>query len=315
MTPIQTKSPPYPKPGPIGGGLIREVISFARSHNKMTLPIGSHILIGVSGGCDSVALAHLLVHFGRRIVPRSRISLLHVNHGWRGKESNADELFVKRLGKKWNVPVITHRLNFSKYHDPKKSWENEARELRKDLFARDAEKHKALVFTAHQADDQAETLLWRLFTGAASTHGGGVIFRHGVEVRPFLRCRKTLIKNYLLEVDQNYREDATNQSDRFMRARMRTELMPAIEKLFPRSIEHLVQLALSVQADRPNLGSPPSIPYDILIKTAGLKMRRPHFETLSQKLVAKKSWCGEIHLPGGWKLICQPPVKWTLERI
>ena len=215
-----------------------------------------------------------------------------------------------------------HHLDSLANHDSKKSWEDEAREFRKEIFTREAEKftreeekHPALVFTAHQADDQAETLLWRLFTGAAQTHGGGVIFHHGVEMRPFLTCRKALIKSYLHEVGQSYREDATNQSDRFLRARMRSQLMPAIEKLFPRAIDHLVSLALSAQAGITNLDNTPMNPYDTLIAAAGLKVRRPHFKILSEKLVAKKSWCGEIHLPGGWKLICQPPEKWILERI
>jgi tRNA(Ile)-lysidine synthase len=328
MRQIQAKSTRYPKPGPIGGGLIREVISFLKSQN-LKLPLTSHILIGLSGGCDSVGLAHLLVHYGRRIVPRSQITLLHVNHGWRGKDSDADESFVKKLGKKWKVPVMTHRLN-PLDRNTKKSWEDEARKSRKEIFAREVQKHSdktqgqsALVFTAHQADDQAETLLWRLFTGAAQTHGGGVVFRHGIELRPFLTCRKALIQSYLKEVDQSYREDATNQSERFLRARMRAQLMPEIEKLFPRAIDHLVQLALAAQAgvlgenpnSESNLGNAPLNPYDTLIAAAGLRVRRPHFEILSQKLVAKKSWCGEIHLPGGWKLSCQPPEKWILERI
>jgi tRNA(Ile)-lysidine synthetase-like protein len=329
----QAKTARYPKPGPVGGNLTREVISFLKSQN-LKLPLSSHILIAVSGGSDSIGLAHLLVHFGRRIVPRSQISLLHVNHGWRAKESDADEDFVNDLGKRWKIPVIVHRLDPLKNHNSKKSWEDEARGFRKEIFACEAAKRdSALVFTGHQADDQAETLLWRLFTGAAETHGGGVAFHHGVEMRPFLTCRKALIKNYLLEVDQSYREDATNQSDRFMRARMRSQLMPAIEKLFPRAIEHLVRLALSAQVgidkltlesseakdlarkQNSNLGNTPLNPYDTLIAAAGLKMRRPHFKILSEKLVAKKPWCGEIHLPGGWKLICQPPDKWILERI
>src|SRR4051812_30738153 len=99
----------YPKPGPVGGRLIREVISFLKKQN-FQLPITSHILIGVSGGSDSVGLAHLLSHFGRRIVSPSQITLLHVNHGWRGKESDLDEAFVKDLGNRWGVPVVTHKL-------------------------------------------------------------------------------------------------------------------------------------------------------------------------------------------------------------
>jgi tRNA(Ile)-lysidine synthase len=209
---------------------------------------------------------------------------------------------------------MVHRISGAKNHDSKKSWEDEARILRKDIFALEAQKHQALVFTAHHADDQAETMLWRLFTGAAHTHGGGVAFHHKNEVRPLLRVRKAQIKNYLKEVGQDYREDSTNQSATFLRARMRSELMPQLERIFPRAVDQLVKLALSAQLESGSLGDTPNAPYDILFKAAGLKPRRPHFEILSQKLVANKSWCGEVHLPGGWILKRLSPDKWILER-
>src|SRR4051812_45912614 len=86
---------PYPKPGPVGGRLIRTMIATLREAG-VVLPITSDILCAVSGGADSLALAHLLAHYGRRIVPRPReqLTLLHINHGWRGRASNADARFV-----------------------------------------------------------------------------------------------------------------------------------------------------------------------------------------------------------------------------
>src|SRR4051794_22839086 len=80
------------KPGPTGGALIRTVVGFLRQF-QIQLPIDSHILIAVSGGADSVGLAHLLVHYGRRVIDRSKIRLLHINHGWRADESDQDEDF------------------------------------------------------------------------------------------------------------------------------------------------------------------------------------------------------------------------------
>jgi tRNA(Ile)-lysidine synthetase-like protein len=298
---------PYPKPGPIGGRLIRDVIAFMRNQG-VQLPLSSHILIATSGGSDSVALAHLMTHFGRRVVAPSRISLLHINHGWRGNESDLDELFVKDLGKRWGVPVLVQRLKPPK-EGLGQSLEDEAREARKKIYDRLAKKHEAVVLTAHQADDLAETLLWRLFTGAAQTHGGGVAFRHGVEIRPFLTIRKPEIKKYLQEVREIFREDATNFSDRFLRARMRSRLMPEAEKIFPRVVQHLGKLALQAQAETQRAESgmnPLGMGFDapsFLIHAAGLKVRRPHLTLIFEKLVAKRPWYGEIHLPGGWKLI------------
>ncbi len=293
----------YPKPGPIGGRLIREVIAFLRSQS-IELPLTSHILIATSGGIDSVGLAHLITHFGRRIVPRSKMTLLHVNHGWRGKESDADEDFVKELGSQWNIPVLCRRLS-SPAPESKRSWEEMARDARKQIFAHESKRLDAPVFTAHQSDDLAETVLWRLFTGAAQTHGGGIVFHHGVEYRPLLKIRKKEIKAYLEEVGQSYREDSTNSSSRFLRARMRAALMPEVEKIFPRAIGHLVKLALNAQNQSSNEFS--ILPPETLFRALGLKARRPHLDMIIEKMVAKKSQCGEIQLPGGWRLVREPP--------
>lgn len=304
---------PYSKPGPLGGRLIREVISFMRKQG-VSLPIPSHILIATSGGIDSMAMAHLLTHYGRKIVEKENVILLHINHGWRGEESDLDARFVKDAGKRWGVPVIVRKLK-PPVHGSGQSWEEQARTGRKKIFDQLALKYRATLFTAHQADDLAETLLWRLFTGAAQTHGGGVAFSFGVEMRPFLSLRKSVLKQYLVEVHESFREDATNLSDRFLRAKMRKKLMQEIERLFPKAIDHLGSLALEAQKRdssshglheeesqlHSQLHSQDAI--ETLIRAAGIKARRPHLTAIMEKLVAKKLWYGEIHLPGGWKLI------------
>lgn len=223
----------YPSPGPVGGRLIRVLVASARSAG-LKLPLTSHILCACSGGVDSVALAVLLAKYGRRVGGVAGISLLHVNHGWRGKESDADERFVVKLGKTLGVPVRVRRIG----EKPKKgeSWEAHARSLRKAIYLEEAAE-KGLVFTGHQADDQAETRLWRLFTGAFATLGEGILPRHGVEVRPLLGVRRSDLVAFLKEEKQIWREDATNQDPRFLRARMRRELMPVIEAIFPGAID------------------------------------------------------------------------------
>jgi len=310
-TPSAPAKSPYPTPGPLGGRLIRDVVGFIRSQN-VQLPITSHILIAVSGGSDSVALAHLLVHYGRRIVPCAQISLLHINHRWRAQESDSDERFVKNLGKTWGIPVITKRLKPPSL-DSKDSWEELARNARKRIYRQLG----GPVFTAHHADDLAETLLWRIFTGAAQTHGGGVAFHHGIEMRPVLKIRKAQLKAYLNEVKQPYQEDASNLSERFLRARMRMQLMPIAEKLFPKMVEHLVKLGLEAQKSAV-AETETDRPVETLIQAAGLKLRRAHWNTIFEKTKMKKPWYGEIHLPQGWVLKCQkssvPSERWVLER-
>ena len=291
----------YPKPGDQGGRLMRHLISFLRSKG-MQLPIDSDILIAISGGPDSVALAHLLVHYGRRVVSRSKITLLHVNHHWRAEESRQDEEFVKSLGDLWRVPVRIRHLNPPTPMD-RESWEDLARAGRKLIFQEESQRlGGALVFTGHQADDLAETVVWRFFTGNLDSHGSGIYFRHEAEVRPLLAVRKKQLLSYLEEVKQSYQLDSTNESERFLRSRMRKALMPEVEKLFPRAIEHLVQFALNVQGGQ----AMDSLGWQAqrlqlrqlqarVFKETGIKMRRNHLNQMSHSR--------EIHLPGGWVLM------------
>ena len=355
-----TRQNPYPKPGATGGRLIREVLRLlsefpsdrraAEAHRGEELngrnrlgPLDSDILIvAVSGGADSIALAHLLIHYGRRVASREQIRLLHINHGWRGTESDADAAFVKACARKWRVPIVIKKLKPPKVGQGQ-SWEEEARSARKKIFAAEAKRLAATVVTAHHADDLAETVLWRILTGAHETHGGGIAVRHGVELRPCLRIRKDLLKQYLKEEGEAWREDSTNYGGRFLRARMRSQLMPELEKLFPRAIERLVTLALDAQrvtgsvtrsrcvgsADSagsnercPPLESPVELfelddtfAPELLLQAAGIKIRRPHWELLRTKLAAGKLWKGEIHLPGGWKLLRMKRDQWVLEKM
>ena len=309
------KGPPirYPKPGPMGGRLIREMIAFLRE-SGVHLPITSHILCAVSGGPDSVALVHLLSKYGRRVGDSKRIRILHVNHAWRGKASDRDEKFVCDLARQLGVRFTAMRLKPPKRNG--QSWEDEARRARKEIFRKQAVKHHGgVIFTAHQADDLAETLLWRLFTGSAATHGGGIIVQDGPEIRPFLRIRKSDLMEYLKEEGQGFRTDSTNRGGRFLRARMRARILPSIEREFPKAIEHLVRAGLKAQnaglgndvpieaqSSEPLAHSSEPLAQRSLFGAAGLRLRRSHWEALSEKAKEEPQWTGEIHLPDGWIL-------------
>jgi tRNA(Ile)-lysidine synthase len=159
-----------------------------------------------------------------------------VNHGWRGRESDGDEKFVRALAKKLGVGFQSHRL--AEKPVPGESWEAHARTLRKEIFRLEsAALGGAPVFTAHTADDQAETRLWRFLTGAFATLGAGIMPRHGAELRPLLQVRREDLRAFLREERQRWREDSSNRDPRFLRARIRKDLMPVIEAIFPRAVE------------------------------------------------------------------------------
>ncbi len=233
----------YPVPGPMGGRLIRAVISSLRRDCGLVLPIDSDILIAVSGGSDSVALAHLLIRYGRRVVSPDRISILHLNHGWRGEESDGDELWVKKLGASWGISVKGVRLLDPKTRPARVSPEEYARALRKSEYAR----HRAQggwVLTAHHADDLAETLIWRFLTGGFPNQARGILpVTQDGELRPLLRVSKEDLRAFLREEGVLWREDRSNAEGHLLRSQMRHELMPVIERLFPGYRRHLIRLA------------------------------------------------------------------------
>lgn len=231
------RKPAYPVPKEQGGRLARGLVKRLREIG-VELPLASHILCACSGGADSVALAILLARYGRRVGAPANISLLHVNHGWRGAESDADERFVQRLGTKLGVGVITHRLKEKPAAGD--SWEAHARHFRKQIFQAESERLAgAIILTAHTADDQAETRIWRLFTGAFKELGQGILPRHRAEVRPLLGVRREELRVFLREEKQRWREDSSNSDPRFLRAKMRQELMPVLERLFPQAISSI----------------------------------------------------------------------------
>lgn len=303
----------YPKPGKVGGLLIRKVISFLRSQN-VELPLTTHILIALSSGSDSVALALLMARYGRRIAPRSNLSFLHINHQWRGEASQEDENFARSLAQKLDVPFHAVRLDPPSVSIPEgSSWEEVARNQRKEIFHKYAAERDGVVFTAHHAHDLAETVLWRVLTGSTETHGGGICFRHESEMRPLLSIRKDLLREFLQEEGQMWKEDSTNHSGRFLRSRIRSELMPTIEALFPKAVENLTRLGLEAQKGASETSSVATgasgqeLPLEAFFGMSGLRPRRAHWKQwqAARGKDGSDAMClsSEIELPGGWRLL------------
>jgi tRNA(Ile)-lysidine synthetase-like protein len=264
-----------------------------------------------------MALAELLIKYGRKVADPGKIRIIHINHRWRKEESDADENFVRAAAREWKVPITIVRLKPPGTKVTGDSLEDRARKARKRIFERLSEKYRAPVLTAHHADDLAETLIWRLMTGTASTHGGGISFQSGVELRPFLKIRKQVLKEFLIEAGKSWREDRTNFEGRFLRSRLRSTAMPALEALFPRMVERLVEQGLNAQKKTSKSSeTDPSL----LFSAAGLELRRAHFdilEKLKRRVEAGESKRGEWNFERGWKLKWESTSqvqRWILER-
>jgi len=219
------------------------VLRTIRKHG-MVRP-GDHVLVGASGGADSTALLFCL----HRLAPRLGISLsvAHLNHGLRGAESDADEAFVRKLSKTLGLPFCSEALAKNELRSPTRgNLEEAARNARYDFLKRAARLAGASrIAVGHSRNDQAETVLLRLFRGSGIE---GLAAIHpvveGAVIRPLLECGRPDILGYLESRRIEFREDSSNRDLRFRRNRLRQEWIPYLEKNFnPRLVQTLAREA------------------------------------------------------------------------
>ena len=199
------------------------------------VPETGPLLIGVSGGVDSMVLLHLLYP-----LCGSRLVVCHVNHGLRGEASDGDEEFVRSHCRKWELSFVSCRGEVAvRAERDKVSVELAAREFRYDCFSRWAEEYGASVlFLAHHANDQAETVLFNLCRGSAGLAGiRSVSERRGLRlVRPLLGVARRDIQAYAGRHGLTWREDATNEQPVAVRNEIRAEVVPALERIMGRDV-------------------------------------------------------------------------------
>jgi tRNA(Ile)-lysidine synthase len=190
---------------------------------------GKLLVLAFSGGADSMALFKALLEVGHPFVAA------HIDHGWR--ESSEDEaLWLKELAESKGIPFYLRTLTTADFYG---NWEESARKQRLQFFNEvRLEVSAAAVILAHHADDQAETVLKRLFEGAfvSGLEGMSSETRWGevVLLRPFLTLPKSALIASLEGMP--YIEDATNASSQYLRGRMRTTLMPTLSAQFGKEV-------------------------------------------------------------------------------
>lgn len=209
---------------------------------------GQHLLIAVSGGPDSTALASVLT----RLAPkwRLRLTAVHVNYRLRGAESDEDEASVISFCKGRKLPLRVLRLAVAK-RSGQSSLQALAREARYDAMKRLAEEIEAdRIAVGHTADDQAETMLLWMLRGAGLTGLAGMPFvRDSTVIRPLLAVTRKQVLSYLKQEKLSYREDSSNATERYKRNRIRHELMPILSSLSPKIVTHLQQSAELLRED------------------------------------------------------------------
>lgn len=208
------------------------------------------LLVGLSGGADSVALLHSLCACRKNGQLRS-LCAAHLHHGIRGASADADAAFCEALCRQWQVPLVMGHVDAPGYAKAKgQGLEQAARELRYAFLREQAAKFGAdAIAVAHHADDQAETLLLHLMRGSGRTGLAGMRMRTGDIVRPLLHTRRRDIEAYLAENGLSACSDETNALLDAARNRVRHELLPEMERFNPRIREALCRLAEHMAAD------------------------------------------------------------------
>lgn len=208
------------------------------------------VAVALSGGADSVALALLLAELAAQVDWRLA-GLIHVHHGLRGAEADADAAFCCDLAARLSLPIEVVAVDVpAALAASAGSLEATARTLRYAAFDAAAGRLGAsVVATGHTADDQAETVLLRLLRGAGSRGVAAIRQRRGMYARPLLGCRRAELRAWLDWSGESWREDSSNASTDVPRNRLRQEVMPVIEAAWPGGVRALARFAEAAAAD------------------------------------------------------------------
>jgi tRNA(Ile)-lysidine synthase len=214
------------------------------------------VLVAVSGGADSVALARGLHEL--KLSGEGRLVIAHFNHRLRGAESDGDQAFVESLAAELGLAVVAGERERGRGGEGEKGCSEESlRELRYEFLARAAEQAGArYVVSAHTADDQVETVLHNILRGTGLAGLAGIprvrpLTASTTLIRPLLGVTRAEVLEYLSSLGQSYREDSSNQSTSYTRNRLRHELLPLLARDYnPHVREALLRLSqIAAEAD------------------------------------------------------------------
>ncbi len=208
------------------------------------------LCVCLSGGADSVALLHIM----HELSPLYGFTLCacHFNHMIRGEEADRDESFCKELCNTLGIRIYCGRDDVpanARFH--KLSLEEAARNCRYAFFKRISDRYYIdYCVTAHNMNDDAETLLFNIIRGAGVNGAASISPKNGTVIRPLLYVKRTEIEAFLSEIEQEYVTDSTNNSTEYTRNYIRKEILPRLESINPSLVEALSRYAESVRTDR-----------------------------------------------------------------
>ncbi|MBM7573170.1 tRNA lysidine(34) synthetase TilS [Aquibacillus albus] len=230
----------------------KEVLKFIKRHSL--LHRNATVLVGVSGGPDSMALLHFLYTIKEEY--NLRLVALSIDHGLRGNESKEDVRYVEKVCNKWKIEFIETFLDVQSYKDKeRKGTQLAARELRYQFFKEKMEAYQAdYLALGHHGDDQVETILMKVIRGANPQGVTGITvkrpFSNGFLVRPLLCVSKQIIEEYCSENEIDPRRDPSNKETIYTRNYFRIHILPLLKRQNPslhKTFQRLSEAALHDQ--------------------------------------------------------------------
>lgn len=279
---------------------------------------GETVCCALSGGADSVALLLALLELSPTLCVK--VTAVHINHMLRGAESDRDEAFCRDLCERLNVPLTVFRKDAAAFsHSLGVSVETGAREMRYGIFSQlPADR----IATAHNLNDNAETVLFRMARGTGLKGLTGIPPVRGKIIRPLLFCTREEIEAFLAEKNQDFVTDSTNLSDDYSRNRIRHRIMPemeAVHKAFPSCTAAMtVSLAedddfLSKEAEQQKNADlrelHPAVGKRVIINLLKSHKLKTNAEKISEiwrtALEAEAKGAVKISLDGGYYAVCR----------
>ena len=271
-----------------------------RIFENINLPKNTKIIIGVSGGADSMVLLYALNKLKEE--RDYKLVCVHVNHNIRKTESTRDAKFVEEFCKQNNIEFILYSVDcLLEQEKTKQSLEEVARNLRYDCFKAELAKNKGAVLAlAHHKDDNAETIFMNICRGAGVIGATGIRKQEGI-IRPLLDLTKDEIKEIAKKYKIDFVEDSTNNNVEYTRNYVRNKIFPEIEKVFPAVKQNLVNFASVLKEDNEYFESllpKESVlinPNSIEIEKNALKMPKPIATRLIKFALDKKGWSKDFY--------------------
>ena len=209
----------------------QQILSQVKEYIQQNIPLveNDKVLVGLSGGADSVALLSILKELGYCCFAA------HCHFALRGEESDRDRNFAKQISAKLGVPFIEVRFDTLKYATDKKiSVEMACRELRYEWFeAQRTALGCRYLAVAHHRDDSVETVLINLIRGTGISGLTGIAPLNGTVIRPILGLSREEVENYISQSNLNYVTDSTNKETIYVRNKIRNRILPLMKEINP----------------------------------------------------------------------------------